>query len=236
MADGAPGPDRERSADDDVLDLASAAAPGLDLARATVVAGEFHDVVLVPGVTAVKVARGAAAQHLGRRAALLSRLAGLGLPFAVPRPLGEVVTARAHGRRGPTAPGRRQGRRPPTAGGGPGPPPVPPSLVHGDLAGANVLLGGDGRVVGVLDWDLAQPFDPAVDAACLAWFGWPVVGAAVHPDALRRARVWHGVFPVEQVAAALDNSEDRRTVDGAVRRATAWIARQESSGSVAGRA
>ncbi|MBC7290698.1 MAG: phosphotransferase [Actinotalea sp.] len=109
-------------------------------------------------------------------------------------------------------------------------PPVPPSLVHGDLAGANVLLGDDGRVVGVLDWDLAQPADPAVDAACLAWFGWAVVEAAIDPGTARRARVWHRVFPIEQVAAALDNGEDGPAVEAAVRRASAWLVRQEGAG------
>lgn len=81
-------------------------------------------------------------------------------------------------------------------------PPVPPTLVHGDLAGDNVLWR-DGRVVGVLDWDLAQPFDPAVDAACLAWFGWDAVRGAVDEATYERARTWFGTFPLEHVAAAL---------------------------------
>ncbi|QMU78242.1 hypothetical protein GXW83_23610 [Streptacidiphilus sp. PB12-B1b] len=34
-------------------------------------------------------------------------------------------------------------------------------------------------MLGVLDWDLAQPHDPAVDAAALAWHGWDKVAAAV---------------------------------------------------------
>ncbi|MDX1659113.1 MAG: phosphotransferase [Nitriliruptorales bacterium] len=46
--------------------------------------------------------------------------------------------------------------------------PPPPSLVHGDLAGDNVRWRGD-AVAGVRDWDLASAWDPAVDAACLAW-------------------------------------------------------------------
>ena len=37
-------------------------------------------------------------------------------------------------------------------------PAVVPSLVHGDLAGENVHYDARGIVVGVLDWDLAQPF------------------------------------------------------------------------------
>lgn len=41
---------------------------------------------------------------------------------------------------------------------------VEPGLVHGDLAGTNLLWRADGTVSRVLDWDLAQAFDPAVDA------------------------------------------------------------------------
>ena len=68
-------------------------------------------------------------------------------------------------------------------------PPVEPGLVHGDLAGTNVLWGADGTVSGVLDWDLAQAFDPAVDVGCLSWFGWDRVEAAVDGEQLHRARV-----------------------------------------------
>lgn len=288
MADGARGPDRQRRADDDVLRLAAAAAPGLDLGAATVVAGEFHDVVLVPDVAVVKVARGAAARHLRRRAALLRRLGGLGLPFAVPRPVGDVVTvddraavalAWVTGRpatAGALAPGdvaalldalarvpldavadlldephayAGRSRWPELMAEAVGLlptsvrdvarrrldaalalPPAAPSLVHGDLAGANVLLDDAGGVVGVLDWDLAQPSDPAVDAACLAWFGWGMVDAAVDDGTARRARVWHGVFPIEQVAAALDNGEEDRVVAEVAHRAARWIARQDAGG------
>ena len=50
-------------------------------------------------------------------------------------------------------------------------PPVEPGVVHGDLAGTNVPWRTDGTVYGVLDWDHAQAFDPAVDVGCLSWFG-----------------------------------------------------------------
>jgi aminoglycoside phosphotransferase (APT) family kinase protein len=39
-------------------------------------------------------------------------------------------------------------------------PAVPPSLVHGDLAGANLRWAPDGRLLGVLDWDWASAWDP----------------------------------------------------------------------------
>ncbi len=76
-------------------DIAGTVLPGTDLAGATVATGQFHQVVLVPGTAAVRIARTAdAAAELPRRTELSRRLAAL-LPFAVPVPLGEVVTASA---------------------------------------------------------------------------------------------------------------------------------------------
>jgi len=97
-------------------------------------------------------------------------------------------------------------------------PPVEPGLVHGDLAGTNVLWRVDGTVSGVLDWDLAQAFDPAVDVACLSWFGWDAVTAAVGPAQLHRARVWADTFALEHVAAAIDNGEPDSVVQRVVDR------------------
>lgn len=99
---------------------------------------------------------------------------------------------------------------------------VPPRLVHGDLAGDN-LLWRAGRVVGVLDWDLAAPFDPAVDAACLAWFGWDAVRAAVDDDTYRRACVWFGTFALEHLGAALAAGQPAPVVEARVARAATLI-------------
>jgi aminoglycoside phosphotransferase (APT) family kinase protein len=85
--------------------------------------------------------------------------------------------------------------------------PIEPSLVHGDLGGANLHWDETGELVGVLDWDLAQPFDPAYDAACLAQHGWHNVEQAVDPLVCQRARVWAQVFCLEQVGAALLSAE-----------------------------
>jgi hypothetical protein len=76
----------------DVLEVSHLALPGLDESKARIVSGEFHDVVLIPGEAAVKVARGSATEHLPRRARLLRSLREAGLPFDTPVPLGEVVT------------------------------------------------------------------------------------------------------------------------------------------------
>src|SRR5262245_51431325 len=75
-----------------LLRMARRVLPGVDLGQARLAGGQFHDVVLVPGVAAVRVARRpAAAAELPRRTALLRRLAENDLPFHIPEPLGEVV-------------------------------------------------------------------------------------------------------------------------------------------------
>jgi aminoglycoside phosphotransferase (APT) family kinase protein len=79
---------------------------------------------------------------------------------------------------------------------------VLPSLVHGDLGGANMRWSSDGRLVGVIDWDWASAWDPAVDAACLAWHGWAAVEAAVDPPIYHRARIWERTFGIEQIVAS----------------------------------
>ncbi len=45
------------------------------------------------------------------------------------------------------------------------PPSGPPALVHGDYRFDNTVLGADGRVVAVLDWELATIGDPVADCA-----------------------------------------------------------------------
>ncbi|MEH3076470.1 MAG: aminoglycoside phosphotransferase family protein [Quadrisphaera sp.] len=272
------------SSDDDLRATAGALLPGVsgsDVSAAEVVRGEFHDVVLLPGRAVVKVARGLAARHLERRAALLDALAGAGLPLAVPRPLGEVVRAGSpSGAEGSAAVALSwvPGEPAPVGAGGEQRveqlqqlltamaavdvsagtpvgrcldvphayagrerwaelmarvvamlpddvrddaaarlraavdlPPVPPRLVHGDLAGHNLRWHADGTLAGVIDWDLASAWDPAVDLGCLVWFGWDTVDAACAglgggwPAAAERARVWFATFPLEGPAALLDD-------------------------------
>jgi aminoglycoside phosphotransferase (APT) family kinase protein len=104
-------------------------------------------------------------------------------------------------------------------------PPVTPSLVHNDLAGENMHWSPDHRLIGVLDWDLAQPFDPAVDVACLAWYGWSTVAAAVPPSTMDRARIWYRTFGLEQVAFAVLNGESSESIAQRCATATAWLRR-----------
>ncbi|MFI6479749.1 aminoglycoside phosphotransferase family protein [Nonomuraea sp. NPDC050663] len=264
-----------------LLYVARTLLPGVSLEAARHEQGGFHDVVLVPGVAAVRIARtGRAARELPRRTALLDRLAAQDLPFQVPVPLGPVTEV--HGRtavavswldgqahpKGSGDPAELRavldalagvdlaklddllgvphtyagGERwaeimleqvAPLLGGQAGEriqaaldlPAVPPGLVHGDLAGHNMHWSADGRLIGILDWDFAQPYDPAVDVACLAWHGWDTVRAAVDEETYRRARVWFMTFGLEQVAVALLEEAPEDVVAQQVERARQWMER-----------
>jgi aminoglycoside phosphotransferase (APT) family kinase protein len=263
--------------------VVEALLPGAALDRAGVVASGQHDVVLIPEVAAVRIARGRpAAEALPRRTAVLDVIARAGLPFATPRPLGPVVstpewTAVAvswlPGREAPAGDGDPVVLRglldalaavdlepfdglldvPHGYAGGDrweelvtgavallparlhasahrriaealALDPVPPRLVHGDLAGPNVHWSPGGRLLGVLDWDLAQPFDPAVDAACLAYtHGWPVLERTVDAPTYRRARVWSATFSIEQLVKYLLDGVDAATMDRYVANVTRWM-------------
>ncbi|MEW1981896.1 phosphotransferase [Citricoccus sp. NPDC079358] len=94
-------------------------------------------------------------------------------------------------------------------------PVVPPSLVHGDLAGHNMRwqpagaggLGPDGpdgerwHLTGILDWDLAAVWDPALNPAYLAlWHGEEKLEEiARDADEALRARVWLGWMALETI-------------------------------------
>lgn len=100
--------------------------------------------------------------------------------------------------------------------------PPAPGLVHGDLAGDNVRWEGQ-QVVGVLDWDLASAWDPAVDAACLAWHGWDTVRQVTDHGTYQRAVTWYRVFGLEQIAAALLADVPAATLDETVARIAEWL-------------
>ncbi|GAA3700962.1 hypothetical protein GCM10022377_13000 [Zhihengliuella alba] len=77
---------------------------------------------------------------------------------------------------------------------------VPGGLVHGDLAGHNMHWDGD-RLLGILDWDLAAEWDPALNAAYLGmWHSKDLVPLiAADRDEARRAAVWDGAMALEAV-------------------------------------
>ncbi len=87
---------------------------------------------------------------------------------------------------------------------------VPASLVHGDLAGHN-MRWSEGTLRGIIDWDLASAWDPALNTAYLSmWHGADAIDAiAPGPDAAWRARVWLGAMALESVYdASLDPGRD----------------------------
>lgn len=75
-----------------------------------------------------------------------------------------------------------------------------PSLVHGDLAGHN-LHWQDGTLLGVLDWDLAAAWDPALNSAYLGlWHGEELIEQiAATPQEAWRARIWLGAMSLESI-------------------------------------
>ncbi|NYD75782.1 phosphotransferase [Leifsonia soli] len=100
--------------------------------------------------------------------------------------------------------------------------PASPVLVHGDLAGGNVLWE-NGHVSAVLDWDLASADDPAEDVAALGtWHGWDSVTRATDAHIIRRARAFAATYPLQLICFALINSrpanELARAIDNANRR------------------
>ena len=80
------------------------------------------------------------------------------------------------------------------------PPPVPPRLVHGDFRLGNLMFA-QGRVTGVLDWELAHLGDWHEDLA----FGCMTVWRFSRPD-----RPGYGLTSVEQLAAAYEAAGGER--------------------------
>jgi aminoglycoside phosphotransferase (APT) family kinase protein len=100
--------------------------------------------------------------------------------------------------------------------------PVPDALVHGDLSGSNVHWSADGKLLGILDWDMAMPGDPAIDAAQMAWHGWDNVRRAVSADTYRRARTWDALFGVGHLVATM-NGRPMTSPDGFVAAIVPWL-------------
>ncbi|QCR18095.1 phosphotransferase family protein [Agrococcus sp. SGAir0287] len=98
------------------------------------------------------------------------------------------------------------------------------SLVHGDLAGGNVLWQ-DGRVVGVLDWDLASLDDPAVDVAALGgWHGWDAVALGADSATIERARLLAATHVLQALCWTIVQERPQAEVARAVARANARLA------------
>ncbi|TDE99036.1 DUF1679 domain-containing protein [Occultella glacieicola] len=102
--------------------------------------------------------------------------------------------------------------------------PVEVVVNHGDLAGSNVLWR-DGRVSGVLDWDLTALDDPAEDLSSLAsWHGWALAAQLADAAGVARAEVFHGCGPLQVVAFAVLNDRPADELARVVARAEARLA------------
>jgi aminoglycoside phosphotransferase (APT) family kinase protein len=100
--------------------------------------------------------------------------------------------------------------------------PVPDTLVHGDLSGSNVHWSTDGKLLGILDWDLAMPADPAIDAAQMSWHGWHNVRRAVPASTYQRARTWDALFGIGHLVATM-NGRPMTNPDGFVAAIVPWL-------------
>ncbi|MFC0549025.1 phosphotransferase family protein [Kutzneria chonburiensis] len=265
----------------ELFDIAAELLPGVSLSSAFVATdGNVHDVLLIPGVAAVRVSkRPLAASLMPRRVEVLHQLASSGLPFQIPEPLTPVTLFDS---RAAVAVSWVDGTALPEGQGSPsqlaevldavrsveltpsllavlddrpaGPswstviesavlpllpprwqpevrrrldaalalPPVPDALVHGDLGGSNVHYSSDGKLLGILDWDLAMPGDPAIDAALMAWHGWDTVRRSVSADTYQRARTWDSLLGVGHLVACM-NGRAMTNPDGFVQAVVPWL-------------
>lgn len=86
---------------------------------------------------------------------------------------------------------------------------VPAGLVHGDLAGHNMHWIGE-ELIGILDWDLAAAWDPALNTAYLSlWHGLEMADLiAPTPDQARRAKIWLGLMSLERLSDTLSRTDN----------------------------
>lgn len=86
---------------------------------------------------------------------------------------------------------------------------VPPSLVHGDLAGHN-MHWVETELVGILDWDLAAAWDPALNTAYLSlWHGLEMADQiAPTKDQAYRAKIWLGLMSLERLSDTLSRTDN----------------------------
>jgi len=76
----------------------------------------------------------------------------------------------------------------------------PPALVHGDYRFDNTVLGADGPIVAVLDWELATIGDPLVDVGYLL-ASYPVEGDMLTPTGAMSTAVLEQGYPTREELA-----------------------------------
>jgi hypothetical protein len=89
-------------------------------------------------------------------------------------------------------------------------------VCHHDLAPYNVVIA-EGRLLGIIDWDLAGPGTPRADLAFVAWQWVPLQGPLVTrflgweapPDRVRRLRLLLDAYGLEDRTGFIDDVVDR---------------------------
>lgn len=83
---------------------------------------------------------------------------------------------------------------------------APSGLVHGDLLGHNMHWQGS-QLTGILDWDLASCWDPALNSAYLCfWHGYDLMDQlAGDAEEAHRAKIWTGLMYLERLSASVDS-------------------------------
>lgn len=100
---------------------------------------------------------------------------------------------------------------------------------HGDLAGSNILWA-DGRVTGVLDWDLATYEDPAEDLASLAWWhGWDLIDSIAPSREPGRAEAFRDLFPLQMIAFRVLNDRDDTLLERTIERVAPLLSHRSST-------
>lgn len=101
-------------------------------------------------------------------------------------------------------------------------------LNHSDLAGAN-MHWRSGKVVGVLDWDLASEDDPAEDVATLvSWHGWHLAAQVADAGTVRRAEVFRNAFPLMVAGFTVLRDRPKSEISRVLDRVTAKLSERSS--------
>ncbi|WP_281354120.1 phosphotransferase [Phytoactinopolyspora halotolerans] len=94
------------------------------------------------------------------------------------------------------------------------------SMRHGDVGPWNTIWKGD-RLVGLVDWDFAEPAPPLWDLAQAAWYGVPIFGGEnrhrecgfdTEPDLRHRLKVLCGAYGAD-AETVLDALRDLQAVE-----------------------
>ncbi|MGO2051872.1 MAG: aminoglycoside phosphotransferase family protein [Glutamicibacter sp.] len=94
---------------------------------------------------------------------------------------------------------------------------------HGDLGGHNVFWD-QGRVVGVLDWDLSSESDRSTDLASMCvWHGWEKLSKICSADQVQRALIRRNTFRLQQVGFLIVSQRPEPEILAATDNASRWL-------------